>query len=95
MTLSELPAMCKPAILVPSPYVAENHQYYNAMALAQRGAAICIEEKDLTDARLWDTIVKTALSPQTLYRMGKAAGEAAVRDADARIYEVIRQVLEA
>lgn len=93
MTLSELPAMQKPSILVPSPYVAENHQFYNAMALADRGAAICIEEKDLTDARLWDTIEKTALSPDTLFRMGEAAGKAAVLDAHERIYAVVQETL--
>ena len=93
MTISELPAMKKPAILVPSPYVAENHQYYNAMALADRGAAVCIEEKDLTDERLWDTIEKTALDAATLSRMSEAAANAAVLDADERIYAVICETL--
>ena len=94
MTLSELPAMKKPSILVPSPYVAENHQFYNAMALADRGAALCIEEKDLTDQRLWDTIEKTALSPDTRAKMSEAAGAAAVLDAHERIYAVVRETLE-
>lgn len=93
MTLSELPALKKPSILVPSPYVAENHQFYNAMALANRGAAVCIEEKDLTDALLWDTIEKTALCPETLDRMSDAAAKAAVLDADERIYAVVCEVL--
>ena len=78
MTLSELPAMRKPSILIPSPYVAENHQYHNAKALADRGAAVCIEEKDLTDDRLWDTIEQTALSPERLAAMSEAAAGAAV-----------------
>lgn len=93
MTISELPAMKKPSILVPSPYVAENHQFFNAMALADRGAAVCIEEKDLTDARLWDTIEATALSPDTLVRMSRAAEKAAVWDAHERIYAVIQEML--
>ena len=94
MTLSELPAMKKPSVLVPSPYVAENHQFYNAMALADRGAALCIEEKDLTDARLWDTIEKTALSPDTLKSMSEAAGNAAVLDAHDRIYAVVKEFID-
>lgn len=93
MTLSELPAMKKPSILVPSPYVAENHQFYNAKALADRGAAVCIEEKDLTDSRLWDTIKDVVLSPDRLKSMAESAGRAAKWDADDRIYDVIRQVL--
>lgn len=93
MTMSELPVMKKPAILVPSPYVAENHQFYNAKALADRGAAVCIEEKDLTESRLWDTIQEVVFSPQKLEKMGESAGQAAVFDAADRIFDVIRQVL--
>lgn len=93
MTLSELPAMGKPSVLVPSPYVAENHQYYNAMSLVDRGAAVCIEEKDLTDERLWDTIKETALDSARLAAMSEAAKAAAVSDACDRIYAVICEVL--
>ena len=46
-TLSELCCAARPALLVPSPNVAENHQYHNAMALADKGAALVIAEKDL------------------------------------------------
>ena len=48
ITLIEIQALGKPAILIPSPNVAENHQYHNAMALVNAGAADIIEEKDLT-----------------------------------------------
>ena len=48
ITLSELQAQGKASILIPSPNVAENHQYHNAMALVRRNAAVLIEEKDLT-----------------------------------------------
>ncbi len=94
MTHSELPALKKPSILIPSPYVAENHQYYNARALADRGAAVCLEEKDLTAERLWQEIQQTALSAEVLHRMGDAAGEAAVMDADSRILAVVREALK-
>lgn len=47
-TLSEIEAIGMPAILIPSPYVPNNHQYYNGKALVDNGAAIMIEEKDLT-----------------------------------------------
>ncbi len=93
MTLSELPALKKPAILVPSPYVAENHQYYNAMALARRGAAVCLEQKELTVQTLWQNIQDTALVPERLHSMSEAAGEAAVLDADERILKVVHEVI--
>ncbi|MDG2499664.1 MAG: glycosyltransferase, partial [Flavobacteriaceae bacterium] len=47
LTLSELAIVSKPAILIPSPNVAENHQLENAKAIEEKHACICIEEKDL------------------------------------------------
>lgn len=52
ITLSELQAQGKASILIPSPNVAENHQYHNAMAMVNRDAAMIIEEKDLTSQLL-------------------------------------------
>ena len=46
-TLSELSCVGKPVILIPSPNVAENHQFHNAMAFANRNAAIVVTEKKL------------------------------------------------
>ena len=48
ITVSELQAQGKPAILIPSPNVAENHQYHNAMALVDENAACILEEKNYT-----------------------------------------------
>ena len=47
LTLSELAIVSKPAILIPSPNVAENHQLKNARKIEEKHACICIEEKDL------------------------------------------------
>lgn len=55
-TLAEITAMGMPAILIPSPYVPNNHQYYNAKSLADYKAALMIEEKDLTALKLNETI---------------------------------------
>ncbi len=48
LTLAELIACNKASVLIPSPNVAENHQYHNAMELVSNGAAEIIEEKNLT-----------------------------------------------
>jgi len=56
MTISELAALGKAAIIIPSPYVANNHQYENAKRLADKNAAILIEEKDLTKDTLMDAV---------------------------------------
>lgn len=52
ITVSELSALGKPAILIPSPNVTNNHQEYNARALSDNGAAITILEKDFDELSL-------------------------------------------
>ena len=52
----ELEAAGVPSILIPSPNVAENHQYFNAKVLADREAALLIEEKDLTGETLTEAV---------------------------------------
>ncbi len=94
MTLSELPAAGKPSILIPSPYVAENHQFHNAMALVERGAALCIEEKDLTGDSLWQAIGDVTDNPDRLADMADRVRQAAILDADERIYAVIAEKLK-
>ena len=55
-TLSEIAAIGMPAILIPSPYVPNNHQFYNGKALVDKNAAVMIEEKDLTPSLLFNTV---------------------------------------
>ena len=94
MTLSELPAAGKPSILIPSPNVAENHQYHNAMALVHRRAAVCLEEKDLTPDSLWEALYSLIKDPERLRRMGENARKSAILDADERILRVVEQTLQ-
>ncbi len=87
LTLAELSAAGRAAILIPSPNVAENHQYYNAMELEKAGAAVVIEEKDLTDAKLIDTVKGLLEDPKKLVEMGQNARTQAVDDSLDRITE--------
>lgn len=89
ITLSELCSCSKPSILIPSPYVAENHQYHNAMVLKKNGAAEIIEEKDLTEQKLIDTVNLVLNDKARLEKMKKGALKLAILDAPERIYEVI------
>ena len=91
ITLSELSAMGKPAILIPSPYVAENHQFHNAMTLKRAGAAEVVEEKDLTADLLIDLVSHLIENKPRLEKMSKAASNNAILDANERIYEIIMQ----
>jgi UDP-N-acetylglucosamine--N-acetylmuramyl-(pentapeptide) pyrophosphoryl-undecaprenol N-acetylglucosamine transferase len=55
-TLCEICAIGIPSILIPSPYVPNNHQYYNGKALVDKNAAVMIEEKDLSGEVLNETV---------------------------------------
>jgi UDP-N-acetylglucosamine--N-acetylmuramyl-(pentapeptide) pyrophosphoryl-undecaprenol N-acetylglucosamine transferase len=57
-TLSELAASGRPAILIPLPTAADDHQTQNAMALVQRGAAQLLPQKELTPERLFHEIME-------------------------------------
>lgn len=60
MALAELCAWGIPSILVPFPHAAANHQYHNARALADAGAAVLIPESELRPGRLWEELVRLA-----------------------------------
>lgn len=92
-SLSEFQAMGKPSILIPYPFATENHQFHNAKALSDKGAAIVIEEKDLTPALLMQHIDTLLESPGKLGEMGKAAKAMAVTDAQQRIVEVLCKIV--
>lgn len=55
-TIAEIMAVRIPSILIPSPYVANNHQYYNAMEVVNKKIGILLEEKDLNKENLINAI---------------------------------------
>ena len=93
LTLAELEAAGRAAILIPSPNVAENHQYYNALELAKVDAAVVIEEKDLTGEKLVAE-VKTLLDEEgKLARMGRNARTLSVDDSLDQITSRLRALV--
>ncbi len=95
ITLSEIQVKGKPSVLIPSPNVAENHQFHNAMSLVNHNAAVMIEEKDLTPEKLTEEIDKLASDPKRLAEYSENARQMAIADASKRIYSVIIEVLSA
>lgn len=93
-TLSELQALGKPSILIPSPYVTENHQYYNAMALVENGAAVILEEKNLTAESITEKVNELIRDRAKLEKIGRCAKEMAVSDATARIYDTVCEIVK-
>lgn len=69
LTVAETTVSGTPAIFIPSPMVTANHQYYNALAVAEAGGAIIIEEKDLEDNSLIGKIIELKANPDKLKDM--------------------------
>ena len=92
ITLGELQACGKPAILIPSPYVAENHQFHNAMTLKKAGAAEIIEEKDLNGDSLIKSVEMLIENKPKLEAMSVSAKNSAIIDANERIYREIMAI---
>ncbi len=74
-TLSELAAIGKPAILIPFPFASDDHQRKNAESLVKKGAAVMILHKDLTAAKLRNTIDELRANPDRLKTMGNRLRE--------------------
>ena len=91
-TLFELAAAGRASVLIPSPNVTENHQYHNAMTLADAGAAVVIEERDLTDDLFCKTADELLSEPGRLRAMGEAAKTLAIPDSAERICDIITQI---
>ncbi len=92
-TLAELEAAGKASILIPSPIVAGNHQYHNAMVLGKAGAAIVIEQKDASNERIISEIEKLSSDPAKVASMGEAAGALHLSDTNERILAVIDKLI--
>lgn len=94
-TLAEITAIGIASILIPSPYVPNNHQFHNAMSLKNADAAVVIEEKDLNAALLQRTIDELMTDDRRRNRMAedaKALGnERVIDDIIDRIDELWKQ----
>jgi UDP-N-acetylglucosamine--N-acetylmuramyl-(pentapeptide) pyrophosphoryl-undecaprenol N-acetylglucosamine transferase len=90
LAVSEITACGRASILIPSPNVTGNHQYFNAKSVADRGGALIISEDELSPARLLDAVLRLKNNKALLNEMS-AASEALGRiDAADIIYEYIK-----
>ena len=94
LTLAELAALNKPAILIPSPYVANNHQYKNALVYKNANAAFIIEEKDLTPETLSEKLEELLFDSDKRRMMEKSVKQFEILNADKIIYEEIVGLLK-
>ena len=94
MTLSELAALKKCCVLIPSPHVTDNHQYKNAKVLADKGAALLFEEKELSDGVLTKALSKLIEDPVRRSEMEKNIAELALTDANRSIYSDLSRLVK-
>ena len=91
-SISELCAAHKAAIFVPSPNVAEDHQTHNAMALANKGAAIVVKDSEAS-AKLMETACGLLGEPGKIAEMEKNIAALAKTDAAASIAEEVYRII--
>ncbi len=90
MTLTEIMAIGRASVLVPYPYAAENHQYYNALTLQNANAGRIIDDKELTAAKLINTVNEFYQNPELLQLMSENAAKlSAQNSADIILREII------
>lgn len=88
LTISEIALLRKPAILVPSPNVAEDHQTANARALVEKNAALLVRDADAAD-QLVKTMITTVSDTALLATLSENIGYFAKPDAAVKIAEEI------
>ena len=92
-TVSELTALGVPAIMVPSPYVTNNHQEKNARALETHGGVEVLLEQDSSGQALFQAAAGILHDDARRKAMEQAMTALGVRDAAERIYETVQAVM--
>jgi UDP-N-acetylglucosamine--N-acetylmuramyl-(pentapeptide) pyrophosphoryl-undecaprenol N-acetylglucosamine transferase len=93
-SLTELAVCGVPAILIPYPFAAEDHQSYNADVFTKAGAALTFKQSELTAEVLQTQVLNLLKSPAELSKMGKNAKAIAVPDSAEKLAQLVREVVE-
>lgn len=93
-TLAELTAVGKPALLVPYPYAADDHQRKNAESLVARGAATMILDRALSVESLARAVAELRADPAKVAAMARAAAALGRPDAAERVVDVCLKLVE-
>ncbi|MFJ5713402.1 undecaprenyldiphospho-muramoylpentapeptide beta-N-acetylglucosaminyltransferase [Neobacillus sp. NPDC093127] len=93
-TLAEITSLGIPSVLVPSPYVTNNHQEKNARSLSNHGAAELLLEKDLNSKSLVNSIDQILLNNEIVKEMKVKAKKIGVPDSAERLYSLMRQLVK-
>ncbi len=88
--LTELAITATPSILVPYPYAAEDHQWFNAQVFTQSGAAYTYRQPELTPRHLSQLVLELLDQPEQLATMADQARSLAVPDSVAQLVQLIK-----
>ena len=91
--ISEITALGLPSILIPSPYVANNHQEINAEDLEKSGASIVIKENEFDSTYFFETIDKILHEKDFYKKMTESSKKMGITDSNTRIYNEIERLL--
>ena len=91
-TISELTALGVPAVIVPSPYVTNNHQEKNARALEKQGGACVVPERDSSGQTLFLKSCSILNDPRKRENMSRAMESMGIPDAAERIYRTLLEI---
>lgn len=91
-TISELQLLGKPVILVPSPNVAEDHQRKNALALADKGAAVMVADAEAGE-KLWPEICRMVADEKALLKLSENISAMALKNSDEKIADEIDKII--
>lgn len=92
ITITEILATGKPAILIPKAYTAENHQEYNARSIERKGGAMMILEKDLTGKKLHEEIIRLTQDHKLLREMGEKNRSLAQDKTEEDLYRLVERL---
>ncbi len=92
-SLSEILALKIPAIIIPSPNVSNNHQYYNAKELSEKGCIYLLEEKDLSKDTLNQAISELLNNADVKLKMKLAMEKEDTKDSATIIYNEIKELI--
>jgi len=93
-TISELTALGVPALIVPSPYVTNNHQEKNARVLENAGGAAVLLEKDCSGQALFQAACGILHDGARRASMERAMSALGIRDATERIYQTVLEICQ-
>ena len=92
--MSEILSLNLPAIFIPSPYVANNHQYYNALEIKNNGGGELLEEKDLTSDALINKINEVLNDEKKYQSMKENLKKMSMNNSSDVIYKKLKDLIK-